>query len=118
LAVAHPALACRCAQRDLQAYFDDAAVVFVGRAKSVVVDDTAPARRTVQFEIAGEPYKGDPASFTAMATPLSSATCGVAVDEGATYVVFRRARNYSSHLTRSTDSPVRCTVPITACPVD
>jgi hypothetical protein len=91
---AAPALACRCRQLKLDEYFDRAEVVFLARALATWVveeGEGAPGYRAVRFEAEGSPYKGDPSAFEQLATPLSSATCGYAVEVGRVYLVFAAA---------------------------
>jgi len=92
LLVADAALACRCKQQTLGEYIAAADLVFVARAVSSDVAPGEPPYRAVRVEVRGAPYKGDPASVARLATPLSSATCGVPVAAGETYLFFATRR--------------------------
>ncbi len=86
---AAPATACRCAPRTLDAYFADAELVFIARVDASVAETE---HRTVRVSVQGRPFKGDPGTLAALRTPLSTATCGYALEPGRLYLVFASRR--------------------------
>jgi hypothetical protein len=90
--VASPAPACRCAQMAIERYYENADVVLVGRAETVTLVEPAAGsarldvRFTPQFR-QGRAFKGQ-IDGVVFSTPVGSASCGVDVTVGETYVVF------------------------------
>jgi hypothetical protein len=83
-----PALACRCAPQSLEHYFERADVVMVARATSTRVVAGAPGHLEVELAPIAPVYKGDPQSIATFATTLSTASCGVPVEAGQTFLIF------------------------------
>lgn len=83
---ASPAVACRCARVDDAAHVAATPIIFTGRvmAGPPEVDGRA---LVFSFEVS-ETWKGDLPAVVAVRTPRSSATCGVAFEQGRTYTVF------------------------------
>lgn len=89
LLYAVPASACRCAQRGLAEYFDEAETVAVGTL--VEVEEQGDSR-LLHFDLPGPSYKGEPlhpagTRLTAL-TSASTASCGVQPELSAIYVIF------------------------------
>jgi hypothetical protein len=91
VAGAEPAQACRCPQQPLERYFERAEIVVVGRVTAVKAVETEGGAR---FEIGVAPqFRPEPTFKGSMdgmvlATPQSSAACGVDVKVGEVYVIF------------------------------
>jgi hypothetical protein len=64
----------------------------MGRAESVELVGDNGGSRAVRFAVEDTPFKGDLSAIDRFATPESSATCGVPVEEGRGYVVFASRR--------------------------
>jgi hypothetical protein len=87
-----PAAACRCAQRPLEAYFESAEIVLIGTVLAVSPGVTDQGVGFVAVEVepafaAGRPFKGDLSGVT-LVTSDSSASCGVDVRVGESYLLF------------------------------
>ncbi len=84
----HPADACRCAQRTLSEYYQLADEVFVGTLMQV--RPFSDGTQEFRFKVHGEPYKSSqPGSVRApYVSHTSTASCSVAEQPGAVYVVF------------------------------
>lgn len=84
---------CRCAERTLERYFEDAEIVVVGRVDEVRAVE-GDAERAARIEAAitplfnqRRPFKGS-IEGVVLATTTSSAACGVPVLVGRQYVIF------------------------------
>jgi len=88
LGAPQPSRACRCAPRPLAAYFAAADVVFLGRARGFEADTASSGTRVGTFEVQGQAYRGAPTPQWRFTTPLSSAECGVPIENGGLYLVF------------------------------
>ncbi|ANO52598.1 hypothetical protein [Woeseia oceani] len=89
LLYATPADACRCAQRNLAEYFNDANTVAVG---ALVETEVRDGLRYLHFDLAGPSYKGTPlraaGSRLTVTTNTDSASCGIHPEISAIYVLF------------------------------
>lgn len=85
LAAADPALACRCEQRSLAQYFDTADEVFIARLATAHLDGS---QHRFEFEPEISRLKSVLGAQRPYLSAVSSAACGVAVEPGATYLVF------------------------------
>lgn len=90
MAVPSAALACRCAQLPFGEYFQQAEFVAMAKLTSATDEQN---RRVLVFELMAAPYKGGTrahvkGSVVRLATPLSTASCGIMPDIDAIYVVF------------------------------
>lgn len=88
LLFAVPALGCRCAPVTLERYFEQAELVMIARATATRVVGESPGHLEVAFAPVEPPYKGDPKAAGAFVTNLSSASCGVPVESGQTFLLF------------------------------
>lgn len=86
LLAADVAVACRCAPRPLEAYLAEAELAFLAHVDAVRVVPGEPPHRLVDFTMQRAPFKGP--ETTVLATPLSSASCGVPAAAGEIYLVF------------------------------
>lgn len=84
---------CRCAERTLERYFEDAGIVVVARVDEVRALE-ASADRAARIEVAvtplfnrGRPFKGS-LDGVVLATTTNSAACGVPVLVGEQFVIF------------------------------
>ena len=87
-----PVLACRCPQLSLDLYYERAELVLVGRVSSVRPARTPEGVDYLAVEVAPvfnqrRPFKGALDGRT-LATSTSSASCGVEVEVGETYLIF------------------------------
>lgn len=90
LLVSMQSLACRCEQLPLAEYFAQADYVAMARLAGA---ESESERRVLEFELLAAPYKGGDRAVKKgarvhFATPLSTASCGIAPDIEAIYVVF------------------------------
>lgn len=88
----NPAAFCRCAQRSLAQYFNDAGIVVIGRVTLLSrVPETATRAERIEIRVAPQfrpgPFKGSLEGIT-LATSTSSAGCGVPVAVNRVYVLF------------------------------
>jgi hypothetical protein len=88
LLAAAPAQACRCVPQTLEHYFERADLVMVARATSTRLVDGSPGHLAVELSALEPPYKGDLKSIDSFATHVSSASCGVPVEAGQTFLIF------------------------------
>jgi hypothetical protein len=84
--------ACRCAPRSLEQHFDQAEIVLIGTATAVRPASSPEGTRWLEVDFApqftaGKPIKGT-LDGVVLVTSDTSASCGVAVEVGETYVVF------------------------------
>lgn len=91
------ALACRCAEQPLAAYFANADEVFIGtllQTQSLNEDE-----RQFMFERHGLPYKRQSGSKSQLpyVSNKSTAACAVAVQPGAVYIVFAERDESAGH---------------------
>ncbi len=85
LVVGQTALACRCAQRELLSYYQDAEIVVAAR---IVSSEPLERDLVLRIETFERPYKGTVGRATRIVTATSSATCGIAIEPGAPYLLF------------------------------
>lgn len=86
LLLAESALACRCVPQPLEDYFARADLVMLARATAT--RNESPGELIVDFAPLATPYKGDPSTVDAFTTTRSSASCGVPVEVGQTFLLF------------------------------
>ena len=84
-----PASACRCRPAALEDYFERADVVLIGRVDRII---ESSATEGVAVEVTPRfreqrPFKGSLDGII-LRTPLGSASCGVPIEVGASYVIF------------------------------
>ena len=110
-AVALPADACRCVQRNLAEYFDAAHEVVMGRLISAESSGAEASKIQLTFDLPVPAYKsqrelnvGDRISYM---TAASSAACGIPPDVNATYILFATESGESSLLQIDTCSGSR-----------
>jgi hypothetical protein len=119
LSLTAPALACRCAERDLAEYFDSADEVAVGRLLSA--RQLPPTAAPVSLELAMEllaptfrpidasgPRAGDRRRYL---TPGSSAGCGILPELNAVYLMFAHRDRTDGTLTVNSCSGTRVLMP-------
>ncbi len=83
-----PASACRCRPSTLEDYFERADVVLIGKVDRIIessLTEGVAIEVTPQFR--QQTFKGS-LDGVALRTPLGSASCGVPVEVGASYVIF------------------------------
>lgn len=83
---------CRCPQLSLEQYFERAEIVVVGEVRTIRHRSATAAlpervEVTIQPRFHPGPFKGSLSGVT-LATPANSASCGVAVEVGALYLLF------------------------------
>lgn len=84
---------CRCAQRTLDRYYVEADIVVVAHITtidSLPADETGPDRIAVTFDAQfnqGRAFKGEIGAHRFL-TPATTASCGVPVEVGATFLLF------------------------------
>ena len=99
---ATPALACRCAPRMLEQYFADAEIVAIGTVTARRPGETPEGTRYIAVDFtpqlsAGRAIKGDLEGVT-LVTSDSSASCGVDIVAGETYLLFASRTTPDDHL--------------------
>ena len=84
LFIAIPAFACRCKPQGLNTYFERADYVFLAHLSENIKD----GKKEIDFNLVGQPFKGDPVVLEKLVTANSSAACGVPVTESMQYLIF------------------------------
>lgn len=85
-----PAMACRCAERELADYFAQADRVLMAMVESTALDDVETGTLTVRYRSMGTPWKGTPGAndLQQFLTSSSSAGCGLLPEIGEIWVLF------------------------------